>query len=57
MSKKQKENTLMITISIIAILVWVLVACNKQNFKDLQSIPQLEPANQDIEKQNWSLFF
>lgn len=57
MSKKQKTNTLMVSISILAIIVWVLVACNKQNFKELASIPYLESSEQQVKRNDIGLYF
>jgi hypothetical protein len=57
MSKKQKTNTLMVSISIITIIVWVLVACNKQNFKELASIPYLESSEQQVKRNDIGLYF
>jgi len=57
MSKKQKTNTLMVAISVLAILVWVLVACNKQNFKELASIPYLESSEQQVKRNDIGLYF
>lgn len=57
MSKRQKTNTLMASISILAIVVWVLVACNKQNFKELASMPYLEPSEQQVKRNDIGLYF
>lgn len=57
MSKKQKTNTLMASISILAIVVWVLVACNKQNFKELASMPYLESSEQQVKRNDIGLYF
>lgn len=57
MSKKQKTNTLMASISIITIIVWVLVACNKQNYAELKEIPPLQSSNQNIERSDIALYF
>lgn len=57
MSKRQKTNTLMVSISILAIIVWVLVACNKQNFKELASIPYLESSEQQVKRNDIGLYF
>lgn len=57
MSKRQKTNTLMVSISILAIIVWVLVACNKQNFKELASMPYLESSEQQVKRNDIGLYF
>lgn len=57
MSKKQKTNTLMASISILAVVVWVLVACNKQNFKELASMPYLESSEQQVKRNDIGLYF
>tara|TARA_B110000003_G_scaffold90841_1_gene93007 strand:- start:21281 stop:21892 length:612 start_codon:yes stop_codon:yes gene_type:complete len=57
MSKKQKTNTLMASISILAVVVWALVACNKQNFKELASMPYLESSEQQVKRNDIGLYF
>jgi hypothetical protein len=57
MSKKQKTNTLMVAISVLAILVWILVACNKQDFKELASMPHLEQGEQEVRRNDIGLYF
>ena len=47
----------MASISILAIIVWVLVACNKQNFKELASIPHLESSKQEVKRNDIGLYF
>ena len=47
----------MASISILAIVVWVLVACNKQNFKELASMPYLEPSEQQVKRNDIGLYF
>ena len=47
----------MVSISIITIIVWVLVACNKQNFKELASIPYLESSEQQVKRNDIGLYF
>lgn len=57
MSKKQKANTLMVSISIIGIVIWALVACNEQNFKELASMPHLESSEQKVKRNDIGLYF
>lgn len=57
MSKKQKTNTLMASISIIGLVIWALVACNKQNFKELASMPHLESSEQKVKRNDIGLYF
>ena len=57
MSKRQKTNTLMVTISVLAILVWVLVACNKQDFQELASMPYLKSSEQEVKRNDIGLYF
>ena len=47
----------MASISILAIIVWVLVACNKQNFKEVASIPHLESSKQEVKRNDIGLYF
>lgn len=57
MSKQQKTNTLIIALGVLAILTWALVACNKQNFKELTSIPHLKPSDQNVRRGDIGLYF
>jgi hypothetical protein len=57
MSKKQKANTLMVSISIIGIVIWALVACNEQDFKELASMPHLESSEQEVKRNDIGLYF
>lgn len=57
MSKKQKTNTLMASITVLAIVAWALVSCNEQNFKELASIPHLESSKQEVKRNDIGLYF
>lgn len=57
MSKEQKTNTLILVLGMIAVLIWTLVACNKQNFEELAYIPHLEPSKQKVKRNDISLYF
>lgn len=57
MSKKQKTNTLMASITVLAIVAWALVSCNEQNFKELASIPHLESSEQEVKRNDIGLYF
>ena len=47
----------MASISIIGLVIWALVACNKQNFKELASMPHLESSEQKVKRNDIGLYF
>lgn len=57
MSKKQKTNTFMVALGILGVAIWALVACNKQNFKELASMPHLESSEQKVKRNDIGLHF
>lgn len=57
MSKNNKKNALISIFAIVAIVIWGLVACNKQNLDELKEIPKTNINGDIIYKKDIGLYF